>query len=570
MCAPRFPAWVAARGAPAPRLPTLPPLLLLLLLLPPLLLLVAAPSGRAVPCVSGGLPKPTNITFLSINMKNTLQWNPPEGLQGVEVTYTVQYFIRYGQKKWLNKSECRNINRTYCDLSAETSDYEHQYYAKVKATWGMNCSKWTETRRFYPFLETQIGPPEVALTTDEKSISIVLTAPEKWKKNPEDSSVSMQQIYSNLKYNVSIYNTKSNRTWSQCVANHTLVLSWLEPDTLYCVVVESIVPGPPRLAQPSEKQCVRTLKDQTSTLKVKIIFWYVLPISVTVFIFSVMGYSMYRYTHVGKKKHPANLILIYGNEFDKRFFVPAEKIVINFITLNILEDSKTSQKNVSVMEKTNEVSDVSEPSEDQEPHQEEMEVKHLGYASHLIDVVCDSEGSTKGTSLTQPEPPGRTMPTDETVVEYECDIRTSDIFVGPEDPELNLQEAVSLQGKLFAQQAAMADLSPQALPYPYVPQLRDLDRMPPEQVDTEEGPEEEPSTTLVDWDPRTGRLCIPSLSGFEHDSEGCGCPESDRLTEEGVLSRLYEEQAPNKALEENETYLMQFMEEWGLYVQMED
>ncbi|XP_057596185.1 interleukin-20 receptor subunit alpha isoform X8 [Hippopotamus amphibius kiboko] len=565
MCAPRPPAKAAARGAPAPDLPALPPLLLLLLLL-----LVAAPTGRAVPCVSGGLPKPTNITFLSINMKNILQWNPPQGLQGVEVTYTVQYFIRYGQKKWLNKSECRNISRTYCDLSAETSDYEHQYYAKVKAIWGTDCSKWAETGRFYPFLETQIGPPDVALTTDEKSISIVLTAPKKWKKNPEESSISMQQIYSNLKYNVSVYNTKSNRTWSQCVTDHTLVFSWLEPDTLYCVLVKSFVPGPSRHSQPSEKQCVSTLKDQTSALKVKIIFWYILPISITVCIFSVMGYSMYRYTHVSKEKYPANLILIYGNEFDKRFFVPAEKIVINFITLSILEDSKTSQKDMSVMEKSNDVSDLNEPSEDQEPHWEEMEVKHLGYASHVVDIVCDSEKSIKGTSLTQQEPPSRTMPTDKTVIEYEYDVRTSVISLGPGDQEFNLQEEVSLQGKLFDQQTTLADLGPQTRLYSYTPQLRNLDHLPQGHVDTEEEPEEEPSITLVDWDPQTGRLCLPSLSSFEHSSEGCGHPESERLREEGLLSRLYQDQPPDKAPEKNEAYLMQFMEEWGLYVQMED
>ncbi|XP_057596175.1 interleukin-20 receptor subunit alpha isoform X2 [Hippopotamus amphibius kiboko] len=647
MCAPRPPAKAAARGAPAPDLPALPPLLLLLLLL-----LVAAPTGRAellmqlqsvvhgaavstvasfwplgwktglswdagtaetlplhmaspyVPCVSGGLPKPTNITFLSINMKNILQWNPPQGLQGVEVTYTVQYFIRYGQKKWLNKSECRNISRTYCDLSAETSDYEHQYYAKVKAIWGTDCSKWAETGRFYPFLETQIGPPDVALTTDEKSISIVLTAPKKWKKNPEESSISMQQIYSNLKYNVSVYNTKSNRTWSQCVTDHTLVFSWLEPDTLYCVLVKSFVPGPSRHSQPSEKQCVSTLKGpgrellpfsahtssaaslhtspssrptrkpgqlyQTSALKVKIIFWYILPISITVCIFSVMGYSMYRYTHVSKEKYPANLILIYGNEFDKRFFVPAEKIVINFITLSILEDSKTSQKDMSVMEKSNDVSDLNEPSEDQEPHWEEMEVKHLGYASHVVDIVCDSEKSIKGTSLTQQEPPSRTMPTDKTVIEYEYDVRTSVISLGPGDQEFNLQEEVSLQGKLFDQQTTLADLGPQTRLYSYTPQLRNLDHLPQGHVDTEEEPEEEPSITLVDWDPQTGRLCLPSLSSFEHSSEGCGHPESERLREEGLLSRLYQDQPPDKAPEKNEAYLMQFMEEWGLYVQMED
>ncbi|XP_077632155.1 interleukin-20 receptor subunit alpha [Crocuta crocuta] len=503
-------------------------------------------------------------------MKNILQWSPPEGLQGAELTYTVQYFI-YGQKKWLNKSECRNISRTCCDLSVETSDYEHQYYAKVKATWGTNCSKWAETGRFYPFLETQIGPPEVALSTDEKSISIVLTAPEKWKRNPEESSISMQQIYSNLKYNVSIYNAKSNRTWSQCVTNHTLVLSWLESDTLYCVRVESFVPGPPRLAQPSEKQCVRTQKDQTSALKVKIIFWYVLPISITVFIFSVMGYSMYRYIHVGKEKHPANLILIYGNEFDKRFFVPAEKIVINFITLNILEDSNVPHKDMrNVVEKSNDVLDVDEPSEDQRPHQAEMEVKHLGYASHLMDISCDSEENTQGTSLPQQESPGRAISTDTAVVEYEYNVRTTDVCVGPGGRELNLQEEVSLQGTFFEHQVALADVSPQTPLYSYAPQLRDLDLWLREHMGTEEEPEEEPSTTLVDWDPRTGRLCIPSFSSFEQDSERGKHPESEELVEEGLLSRLYEEHPPDKPPEENETYLLKFMEEWGLYVQMEE
>ncbi|XP_019588372.2 interleukin-20 receptor subunit alpha isoform X2 [Rhinolophus sinicus] len=564
MWGPRPPGRSAARGAPAPGclvLPLLPPLLLLL---------VAAPLGRAVPCVSGGLPKPTNITFLSINMKNILQWSPPEGLPGMEVTYTVQYFI-YGQKKWLNKSECRNINRTYCDLSAETSDYEHQYYAKVKTVWGTNCSKWAETGRFYPFLETQIGPPEFALTTDDKSISIVLMAPEKWKKNPEESSVSMQQIYSNLKYNVSVYNTKSNRTWSQCVTNHTLVLSWLEPDTLYCVQVESFVPGPPRFAQPSKKQCVSTLKGQTSALEVKIVFWYVLPVSVTVFIFFVMGFSVYRYIRVGKEKHPANLILIYGNELEKRFFVPAEKIVMNFITLNILEDSKASHKDLSVMEKSNDVLDLNEPSEHQEPHQEEMEVKHLGYASHLMDILCDSEESTKGTSLTQQESLSRATPTDKTVIEYEYDVRTIDICMGSGNQELTLQEEMFLQGKSFDPQAALADTVPQTLLYSYTPQLRDLDHLPQEHRDMEEGPEEEPSTTLVDWDPRTGRLCLPSLPSFEHDPEGYEYPEyKEHADEEGLLSRLYEEQAPDKPPEEDEIYLMQFLEEWGLYVQMED
>lgn len=259
------------------------------------------------------------------------------------------------------------------------------------------------------------------------------------------------------------------------------------------------MPGPPRLARPSKKQCVSTLKGQTSALEVKIVFWYVLPVSVTVFIFFVMGFSVYRYIRVGKEKHPANLILIYGNELEKRFFVPAEKIVMNFITLNILEDSKTSHKDLSVMEKSNDVLDLNEPSEHQEPHQEEMEVKHLGYASHLMDILCDSEESTKGTSLTQQESLSRATPTDKTVIEYEYDVRTIDICMGSGNQELTLQEEMFLQGKSFDPQAALADTVPQTLLYSYTPQLRDLDHLPQEHRDVEEGREEEPSTTLVDW-----------------------------------------------------------------------
>lgn len=47
---------------------------------------------------------------------------------------------------------------------------------------------------------------------------------------------------------------------------------------------------------------------QTSTWKVKVIFWYILPTSVIVFLFSAIGYSAYRYIQVGKEKHPANLV----------------------------------------------------------------------------------------------------------------------------------------------------------------------------------------------------------------------------------------------------------------------
>ncbi|XP_059243547.1 interleukin-20 receptor subunit alpha-like, partial [Mustela nigripes] len=261
---------------------------------------------------------------------------------------------------------------------------------------------------------------------------------------------------------------------------------------------------------------------------------------------------------------------IYGNKFDKRFFVPAEKIVLNFITLNIVEDSNTSHQDVSVRGKSNDVWALNEPLEDQEPHQEEMEVKNSGYALHWMDIFCDSEESSKGMSLTQQGSLGETMPTEKAAVGYEEAVRTVDICVGTGDQELRLQEEASHQGQFLEQQAALADLGSPTPLYPYATQLRDLGQLLPKHVEAEEEPGEEASTTLVDWDPQTGRLCIPSFSGSELDSEGCEQPKYKELTEESLLCRLYEDQAPEESSEENKAYLLKFMEDWGLHVQMED
>ncbi|XP_004702205.1 interleukin-20 receptor subunit alpha [Echinops telfairi] len=508
-------------------------------------------------------------------MKNVLHWDPPEGLTGVEVLYTVQYFI-YGQKKWLDKPECRKSNRTYCDLSAETSDYEHQYYARVKASRKATCSKWTETGRFYPYLETQIGPPAVALTAGEKSISVVLTASEKWRRTLEEGAVSMQQVYPALVYNVSMYSPQSHRMWWQCVANGSLVVPWLEPDTLYCVRVEALVPGPPRLPLPSEKQCISTLKDQTQEWKIKIIFCYVLPISVTVFLFSVMCYAVYRYVHVGKEKRPGNLIVIYGNEFEKRFFAPAEKIVMNLISISVLDGATGNQKDICLTETSGGLSDLldTEAREAQEAQQEEEEeVKHLGYASHLMEMLCGSEENMDAPSLTQPAALCRARATTTavgTVVEYEYDVRMADISLAPEDQELKMQEEVCIEGIFLEQQARLADRDPQTWFCSSAPELGDVDPGTIKLTEAQEGLEEEPARTVVDWDPQTGRLCIPSLSDLEPDSEGDESPEGRGLRAEGLLSRFCKEQAADKLLEDHETYLVQFLEDWELFVQMGD
>jgi len=57
----------------------------------------------------------------------------------------------------------------------------------------------------------KIDPPMVSVSSTEKSISIILTAPEKWKRNPEEESVSLLQVYPGLQYNVSVLNKKTKK-----------------------------------------------------------------------------------------------------------------------------------------------------------------------------------------------------------------------------------------------------------------------------------------------------------------------------------------------------------------------
>nr|XP_048281335.1 interleukin-20 receptor subunit alpha isoform X2 [Myodes glareolus] len=402
-------------------------------------------------------------------------------------------------------------------------------------------------------ISSQIGPPEVGLKMGEKSISIVLTAPEKWKINPEDDPVSMQQIYSTLKYNVSVYNTKS-RMWY--ITNSTLEFTWLEPSTQYCIHVESFVPGLPRVPLPSQKRCFSTLEDRMSALKSKVIFWYVLPTSVIIFLLSVIGYSVYRYIHAGKEKHPSNLVLIYGNEIE-RFFEPTETITLSFIALNVLDDSKRSQKDMRRSDSSS-LNDL-ELCGSREPHLEEMEGPHLGYSSYLMDNVYGVERGDRNACLIQREWLSGTMPTPEADTKPEYSVPT-DFYREAKDHQFCGQEEASSTGKLPELQAALANVGPP---------LEDLRHLGQEHPGSEEGPGEESSTTLVDWDPHTGRLCIPTLPSFGQEPVEYRRYERDRLAEGGLLSRFYESQAPDKPEDEHKNYFVQFVEEWGLSVRME-
>lgn len=194
------------------------------------------------------------------------------------------------------------------------------------------------------------------------------------------------------------------------------------------------------------------------------------------------------------------------------------------------------------------------------------------------------------------------------VVEYEHDVRAEDFCPGQKLEE-TFSAAWGLQGE---PQITLRDLVDMETGQPYSPQLEimvaDLclgqkreelnlkvvdaaDELPGEthidfmDLDTEKSGQtschhlekitrgltekEGVQTILVDWDPHSRRLYIPTLSSVEN--EVCeGVFKCDDSNEEGILLRLYEKGVSGESSEDQEMYLLQFKEQWGLHVEMED
>lgn len=572
-------------------------------------LICCTDAARELCC---SLPNPRNVHFESINMKNVLHWSAPEGT-GDGVLYKVKYSV-YGVGKWIRKPECRNINRTWCDLSSETSDYEEQYYASVRAFLNGMCSDWMETTRFNPLTDTKIDPPMVSVSSTEKSISVILTAPEKWKRSPEGESVSLLQVYPGLQYNVSVLNKKTKKRWFFSISNNTLVVPWLEPGTAYCVSAQIHVTTPLLHSGFSKEYCIATLKDKTADETITVVFGYVLPVMLAVLFLSMTCYCVHRYIHVSKQKHPTNLVWHYTDKCKERVFIPCEKIVVNLITVNVDEYKPSQESNHLSERKSPHYYTVHNGTEGKDlPSKEVLETKHLLDISHeeisrKEDILAEGDQTGNWPSYGHPGTKNTLRQKNAGTVEYEHDVRAEDF-----SPGQKLEEKTSAPRELLGEpQIALGDLVNMKIGQPYCPQLEvraadpclgqkieelnlkmvdAADELPGEthinfvDLDTEKSGQtsypqlekiaqgltekEGEQTILVDWDPHTGRLYIPTLSSVENQvCEGVfKCDDPDK---EGILSRLYEKEVSDESSEDQEMYLLQFKEQWGLHVEMED
>ncbi|NXF42116.1 I20RA protein, partial [Nyctibius bracteatus] len=310
----------------------------------------------------------------------------------------------------------------------------------------------------------------------------------------------------------------------------------------------------------------------------------------------------------------------YTDKCKEMVFIPCEKIVVNLITVNV-DDYKPPQESNHLSErKSPRYYTVYNSTEGKDlPSKEVLETKHLldishEEISHEEDILGEGDQTANWPSYGQPGTKNTLRQNSAGTVEYEHDVRAEDFSPGQKLKGLSLKEKTSAPGGLLGEpQIALGDLINMKTGQPYCPQLevRATDPCLGEKIeelnlkvvddavdellrethidlvdlDTEKSGQasypqlekvaqgltekEGGQTILVDWDPHTGRLCIPTLSSVENRvCEGVfKCDDPDK---EGILSRLYEKEVSDESSEDQEMYLLQFQEQWGLHVEMED
>lgn len=61
-------------------------------------------------------------------------------------------------------------------------------------------------------LPAKIDPPAFAMSSTEKSISVIIFPPEKWKRDYREEPKFLNKIYPDMQYNVLVYKRKLKKT----------------------------------------------------------------------------------------------------------------------------------------------------------------------------------------------------------------------------------------------------------------------------------------------------------------------------------------------------------------------
>ncbi|TNM95060.1 interleukin-20 receptor subunit alpha [Takifugu flavidus] len=285
--------------------------------------------------VSASLPSPTSVIISSVNLRNVLEWTPGNGTPG-DAIFTVQYAV-YGDSdadskgrrvRWRAVQGCVEVAQSWCDLSNETWDLEHGYYARVRAKTRRTSSTWVFTRRFDPKSDTTFGPPLVTIEIENNSAIITIKGPMRYQPKNHMAVVSMATLYPQMLYNLSVKNTYHGETSHFRLSSGLYKHLLSDYNTEYCFSVKAKFLVMPIQCQSSEWQCITTPQDPLVIQLQWVIMGIVVPF-LCVCVIVVIGRILYQYLMGMGQKTPYTLDQGFFNQPSLAF--PLEKINLNAI-----------------------------------------------------------------------------------------------------------------------------------------------------------------------------------------------------------------------------------------------
>ncbi|XP_035276624.1 interleukin-20 receptor subunit alpha [Anguilla anguilla] len=523
---------------------------------------------------------PQAVRFSSYNLRNVLEWSPGDGT-GNRTRYTVQYAI-YGDGEknknrvvWRTKRQCMDTLQTLCDLSNETRDLEEEYYGRVKALSAAGASKWITTSRFIPKRQTTFGPPIVKVTVAERKLIVKLKGPMRWKIGNSTKEQSLAKYYPQMMYNVSIHNNNTKKKMIFLLHNNSLEYGLLNYSTEFCVSAKVLFLSLTFQSQASHDQCVTTAKDPFFDQILLVLLGYILPLALTTFVVMLIGCIVYHYIFGNKQEKPSNLWV-------RHLPVTDLLLTVNLISISVPKPSPEEEpREPDVL--------IESPFPPKEPDEGKPLVPgNPAYAAQarvpllaprLEPTGDDDDGEADAWRCRSAPWRDQSQSSDYGIV-----VKAS----SPEEEEEEKKEEEEEEGEGEPEGRGGADVSSSAVgdgarPSEQLPRddcarwmayRRQFQAARTSGHEEEEDQEEaEDADTggsiLVDWDPNTGKLQIPSLSllQMEPDQVEEERPECDQVQPMDIFSNVYVRQS-SEASSESEDALTKIENNWALQINM--
>ncbi|KAG5271391.1 hypothetical protein AALO_G00179160 [Alosa alosa] len=177
---------------------------------------------------SSGHANTVKVYFQSENFHNVLHWDKYSPDNHSQL-YSVEYTLYGSGQVFKPKNECQDITTLSCDLSRETpmSARDDQYIAQVK----VGGKVIGQTERFWPFIKSELGAPDVAVTLNASVMTVRVELP------MLPNNKSLRKILPKPPfYTLILTHNKSGEAITQEQTNTTelFVISKLHRDTEYC------------------------------------------------------------------------------------------------------------------------------------------------------------------------------------------------------------------------------------------------------------------------------------------------------------------------------------------------